>query len=375
MNETREKQDIRILVVDDVEVNLIILEEIIKNMGYQAMTAQSVKEAVELMQDTGNLPQIILSDISMPDIDGFTFCTMLKKNPYTRNIPLIFISAMDQAADKSQGLEMGAVDYISKPFDRAEVELRINTHLQVYMLQKELEENNRSLTLLINGHMEKMYTEQKNIMIALARLVEFKESQESNKELNNAHYYNIPYNSRMLAQGMQFSPKFEEQIDDQFIDTVESSSALHDIGKIMIPDYILLKKGVLTAQEWDIMCTHTSLGAKALSDIYKNVEKNDFIDMAIDIAHYHHENWDGSGYPCGLKGKEIPLAARIVKVVDVYDAMLNQRAYKDRIPKEETLEWMADGAGKYFDPDIIQVFLKIHRNFIYDADAVKKYHL
>lgn len=375
MNETREKQDIRILVVDDVEVNLIILEEIIKNMGYQAMTAQSVKEAIELMQDTANLPQIILSDISMPDIDGFTFCTMLKKNPYTRNIPLIFISAMDQAADKSQGLEMGAVDYISKPFDRAEVEMRINTHLQVYMLQKELEENNRSLTLLINGHMEKMYTEQKNIMIALARLVEFKESQESNKELNNAHYYNIPYNSRMLAQGMQFSPKFEEQIDDQFIDTVESSSALHDIGKIMIPDYILLKKGGLTAQEWDIMCTHTSLGAKALSDIYKNVEKNDFIDMAIDIAHYHHENWDGSGYPCGLKGKEIPLAARIVKVVDVYDAMLNQRAYKDRIPKEETLEWMADGAGKYFDPDIIQVFLKIHRNFIYDADAVKKYHL
>lgn len=375
MDETREKQDIRILVVDDVEVNLIILEEIIKNMGYQAMTAQSVKEAVELMQDTGNLPQIILSDISMPDIDGFTFCTMLKKNPYTRNIPLIFISAMDQAADKSQGLEMGAVDYISKPFDRAEVELRINTHLKVYMLQKELEENNRRLTLLINGHMEKMYTEQKNIMLALARLVEFKESQESNNELNNAHYYNIPYNSRMLAQGMQFSPKFEEQIDDQFIDTVESSSALHDIGKIMIPDYILLKKGGLTAQEWDIMCTHTSLGAKALSDIYKNVEKNDFIDMAIDIAHYHHENWDGSGYPCGLKGKEIPLAARIVKVVDVYDAMLNQRAYKDRIPKEETLEWMADGAGKYFDPDIIQVFLKIHRNFIYDADAVKKYHL
>lgn len=375
MDEAKEKQDIRILVVDDVEVNLIILEEIIKNMGYQAMTAQSVKEAVELMQDTGNLPQIILSDISMPDIDGFAFCTMLKKNPYTRNIPLIFISAMDQAADKSQGLEMGAVDYISKPFDRAEVELRINTHLKVYMLQKELEENNRSLTLLINGHMEKMYTEQKNIMIALARLVEFKESQESNEELNNAHYYNIPYNSRMLAQGMQFYPKFEEQIDDQFIDTVESSSALHDIGKIMIPDYILLKKGALTAQEWDIMCTHTSLGAKALSDIYKNVEKNDFIDMAIDIAHYHHENWDGSGYPCGLKGGEIPLAARIVKVVDVYDALLNQRAYKDRIPKEEALEWMADGAGKYFDPDIIQVFLKIHRNFIYDADAVKKYHL
>lgn len=368
MENSMEKEKIKILIVDDVEVNLIILEEIIKNMGYCAVTALSVADAIELLKDTEDLPRVILSDISMPDIDGFSFCTMLKKNPYTRDIPVIFISAMDQAADRSQGFELGAVDYINKPFDRTEVELRINTHLKIYMLQKELEENNRRLSRIVTRHMEKMHKEQKNIMIALARLVELKEEMASNEKQNNTHYSNVPYNSKILTQGMQFSPRFEEEINDNFVDTIESSSALHDIGKIMIPDYILLKKGKLSPEEKEIVYTHTTLGAKVLSDIYENVEHNDFIDMAIDIAHYHHENWDGTGYPCGLKGTEIPLSARIVKVVDVYDAMVNERPYKNGIPIDETLKWIEDGAGKYFDPDIIQVFMKIHRNFIEGPD-------
>ena len=334
MENSMEKEKIKILIVDDVEVNLIILEEIIKNMGYCAVTALSVADAIELLKDTEDLPRVILSDISMPDIDGFSFCTMLKKNPYTRDIPVIFISAMDQAADRSQGFELGAVDYINKPFDRTEVELRINTHLKIYMLQKELEENNRRLSRIVTRHMEKMHKEQKNIMIALARLVELKEEMASDEKQNNTHYSNVPYNSKILTQGMQFSPRFEE----------------------------------LSPEEKEIVYTHTTLGAKVLSDIYENVEHNDFIDMAIDIAHYHHENWDGTGYPCGLKGTEIPLSARIVKVVDVYDAMVNERPYKNGIPIDETLKWIEDGAGKYFDPDIIQVFMKIHRNFIEGPD-------
>lgn len=366
MDNTKGQQDIKILVVDDVEVNLLILEEIIKNMGYQALMAQSVKEALEYLQDNTNLPHIILSDISMPDVDGFTFCTMLKKNPYTRDIPVIFISAMDMAADRSKGFEVGAVDYIIKPFDRSEVELRINNHLQIHMLQKELEDNNRGLSMVVTRQMEKMRLEQKNIMLALARLVEFKEAQGS-KEEKYSHYFNVPYNSRILAQGMQFSPKFEDEVSDNFIETIEFSSSLHDIGKIMIPDYILLKKGMLTQKEREIISTHTTLGAQTLSDIFGDSEQNDFIHMAIDIAHYHHENWDGSGYPDGLKGREIPLAARIVKVVDVFDAMISDRVYKHKISTDETIKWMENGAGKDFDPDIVQVFSKIHRNFILDG--------
>ncbi len=358
MNRTSQNNsDISILVVDDVEVNLIILEEIIKNMGYEALLAQSVKEALQIIEDREQLPKVILSDISMPETDGFTFCSMLKNDPYTKDIPVIFISAMDTASDLSKGFELGAVDYIPKPFEKTEVEMRISTHLKIYNMQRDLEENNKQLNLVVARQMEKLRIEQKNIMTALARLVESKEN------VSGSHYKNILYNSRILAEGMQLSPKFEDEVTDDFIDTIESSAGLHDIGKLMIPDQILLKNAPLDEEERRVMCTHAELGAKTLNDIYEGVEKNDFIEMAIDIAWYHHECWDGSGYPKGLKGKEIPLSARIVKVVDVFDAMISERHYKKPIPLDQTLAYMQEKSGTIFDPDIIRVFMRIYRNF------------
>lgn len=358
MNRTSQiESEIKILVVDDVEVNLIILEEIIKNMGYEALLAQSVKEALEIISGSEVLPRVILSDISMPETDGFTFCSMLKSDPYTKDIPVIFISAMDTASDLSKGFELGAVDYIPKPFEKTEVEMRISTHLKIYTMQKDLEENNRQLNLVVARQMEKLRIEQKNIMTALARLV------ESRENVSGSHYRNILYNSRILAEGMQLYPKFEDDVTDDFIDTIESSAGLHDIGKLMIPDHILLKNAPLDEEERRIMCTHAELGARTLMDIYEGVETNDFIDMAVDIAWYHHECWDGSGYPKGLKGTEIPLSARIVKVVDVFDAMVSERRYKEPIPLEQTLAYMQEQAGVIFDPDIIRVFMRIYRNF------------
>ncbi len=356
MNRTSQNNS-DILVVDDVEVNLIILEEIIKNMGYEALLAQSVKEALEIIENREQLPKVILSDISMPETDGFTFCSMLKNDPYTKDIPVIFISAMDTASDLSKGFELGAVDYIPKPFEKTEVEMRISTHLKIYNMQRDLEENNKQLNLVVARQMEKLRIEQKNIMTALARLVESKEN------VSGSHYKNILYNSRILAEGMQLSPKFEDEVTDDFIDTIESSAGLHDIGKLMIPDQILLKNAPLDEEERRVMCTHAELGAKTLNDIYEGVEKNDFIEMAIDIAWYHHECWDGSGYPKGLKGKEIPLSARIVKVVDVFDAMISERHYKKPIPLDQTLAYMQEKSGTIFDPDIIRVFMRIYRNF------------
>lgn len=357
MSRHNSNEDVKILVVDDVEVNLIILEEIIKNMGYQPLLAQNVKEALKLMQDSPVLPQVILSDISMPDIDGFTFCSMLKKDPYTRDIPVIFISAMDSAFDLSQGFALGAVDYVPKPFDKTEVEMRISTHLKLYTMQKDLEENNKHLSVVVARQMDKLRMEQKNIMTALARLIENKEN------VGSAHYENVLYNSRVLAEGMQLSPMFEDVITDDFIDTIESSAGLHDIGKIMTPDAILLKNSALTPEEREVIKEHAEIGAKTLIDIYEGIEKNDFINMAIDIAWCHHERWDGMGYPRGLKGEEIPLSARIVKLVDVFDAMISRRRYKEPIPLDQVLDYIENNAGKAFDPDIVRVFLKIYRNF------------
>lgn len=355
--EFEKKKEVKILVVDDVEVNVIILEEIIRNMGYEALAATSVKQALELMQNEKTLPQVILTDISMPDIDGFEFCTMLKKDPYTKDIPVIFISAMDSSADLSKGFELGAVDYIAKPFERVEVEMRINTHLKLYTLQRDLEENNKRLSLVVTKQMEKLRIEQKNIMLALARLVENKECASGN------HHSNIAYNSRILAQAMQMSPVFENLMTETFIDTIESSAGLHDIGKIMIPDSIILKRGPLTDEEYKIMKTHSELGAQTLMDIYEGMERNEFINLAIEIAYYHHENWDGTGYPKKLSGIEIPLAARIVRVVDVFDSMLGERAYRKSLPLEDVLRFIEHGAGNYFDPEIVKIFLKIYRNF------------
>ena len=358
MNKTSQNNsDISILVVDDVEVNLIILEEIIKNMGYEALLAQSVKEALQIIEDREQLPKVILSDISMPETDGFTFCSMLKNDPYTKDIPVIFISAMDTASDLSKGFELGAVDYIPKPFEKTEVEMRISTHLKIYNMQRDLEENNKQLNLVVARQMEKLRIEQKNIMTALARLV------ESRENVSGSHYKNILYNSRILAEGMQLSPMFEDDVTDDFIDTIESSAGLHDIGKLMIPDRILLKNAPLDEEERRIMCAHAELGAKTLNDIYEGVEKNDFVEMAIDIAWYHHECWDRPGYPQGPKGKEIPLSARIVKVVDVFDAMISERRYKKPIPLDQTLAYMQEKSGTDFDPDIIRVFMRIYRNF------------
>lgn len=355
--EFEKKKEVKILVVDDVEVNVIILEEIIRNMGYEALAATGVKQALELMQNEKTLPQVILTDISMPDIDGFEFCTMLKKDPYTKDIPVIFISAMDSSADLSKGFELGAVDYIAKPFERVEVEMRINTHLKLYTLQRDLEENNKRLSLVVTRQMEKLRIEQKNIMLALARLVENKECASGN------HHSNIAYNSRILAQAMQMSPVFEHLMTETFIDTIESSAGLHDIGKIMIPDSIILKKGPLTDEEYQIMKTHSELGAQTLMDIYEGMERNEFINLAIEIAYYHHENWDGTGYPKKLSGVEIPLAARIVRVVDVFDSMLGERVYRKSLPLEDVLQFIEHGAGTYFDPEIVKIFLKIYRNF------------
>lgn len=355
--EFEKKKEVKILVVDDVEVNVIILEEIIQNMGYEALAATSVKQALELMRNENTLPQVILTDISMPDIDGFEFCAMLKKDPYTKDIPVIFISAMDSSADLSKGFELGAVDYIAKPFERVEVEMRINTHLKLYTLQRDLEENNKRLSLVVTKQMEKLRIEQKNIMLALARLVENKECASGN------HHSNIAYNSRILAQAMQMSPVFEHLMTETFIDTIESSAGLHDIGKIMIPDSIILKKGPLTDEEYKIMKTHSELGAQTLMDIYEGMERNEFINLAIEIAYYHHENWDGTGYPKKLSGIEIPLAARIVRVVDVFDSMLGERAYRKSLPLEDVLRFIEHDAGTCFDPEIVKIFLKIYRNF------------
>ncbi|HWT26543.1 MAG TPA: HD domain-containing phosphohydrolase [Mobilitalea sp.] len=345
-----------ILVVDDVNTNLVILTEMIRNAGYIARPVTSAKQAISAIEALA--PHLILLDISMPDMDGFEFCSMLKKNASTRDIPIIFISALNSTEDKIKGFQLGAVDYIAKPFEVEEVTLRINTHLKIYKMQQELEVYNKKLYKIINDQIRKIYEEQKNILYALARL--------SAKRDNAGGYHleRVGKNSRLLAMSMQLSPRFKDEVTNSFIDSIELAAPLHDIGKIAISDNILLKKTRLDPDEMEIVRTHSEIGANILKEIYSYNVHNEFIKMAINIAWYHHENWDGSGFPKGLAKTDIPLCARIVSIIDVYDVLISERSYKPAFSHEESIKIINDGAGKKFDPDIVAIFNKIQNQLI-----------
>lgn len=340
-----------ILVVDDINANLVVLTEMIRNAGYIARPVTSARQALSAIEAL--LPHLILLDISMPEMDGFEFCALLKKNPNTRDIPIIFISALNQTEDKIRGFKLGAVDYIAKPFEVEEVTLRINTHLKIYKMQQELEIYNKKLYKIINDQIRKIYEEQKNILYALAKLSTARDG------ANGDHLDRVGKNSRLLAMSLQLTPGYKEEITNGFIDSIELAAPLHDIGKIAISDSILLKRTDLSSDEMQIMRTHSELGATTLKEIYSYNQQNEFIKMAIDIAWYHHENWDGTGFPKGLVKSEIPLSARIVSIVDVFDILISERCYKPAFSHEDSLKIINESAGKKFDPDIVKIFNKI----------------
>ncbi len=341
----------KILIVDDVEINRIVLEEIIKNMGCEPLLAENGQQALELAQQS--LPKLILSDISMPGMDGFELCKSLKANSKTKEIPIIFISAFDEAEDIVKGLKLGGEDYITKPFITEVVQARVAVHLHLYAVKHELMETNRKLQISVDAQLRQMEEEKKNILYALANIA------ANNSGLEKSHIQRLRRNCRILAQGMQLSPRFEDQISDAYIDTIELAACLCDIGNIGIPKDLLRKESGFTQEETEILHSHADLGARLLKDLYVNSDYNDFLSISIDISHYHHENWDGSGYPEGLKGDQIPVAAQIVSIMETYCVLTGEKKYG----REEALEMMEQEAGIRFNPDIYKICCRISRQF------------
>lgn len=339
-----------ILILDDVNANLVVLAEIIRNAGYIARPVTSARQAVNAIEALP--PNLILMDISMPEIDGFVFCSMLKKNANTRDIPVIFISALNSTEDKIKGFRSGAVDYISKPFEIEEVTLRINTHLQMHKMQQELEIYNKKLYKIINDQLRKLYEEQKNVIKALIKLAEKKDTTRA------AHLELVGKNSKLLAISLQMSSHFRNQITNSFIDAIELAAPLHDLGKLLISNQII-NKSDSTIHEIEVIKQHTSVGAGVLEDIYSTNEQNDFLKLAISIAKYHHERWDGTGYPFGVSGEDIPLCARIVSIVNLYDNLINNANNGQAHSHENSMEIINKEAGQGFDPEIVSVFNKI----------------
>lgn len=343
----------QIVIVDDVDANLMILENIIEGMGYTPRCASSAAEAAALIAE--NRPQLILLDVFMPEMDGYEFCERLKESPVTRDIPVIFISAADSSEDKVRGFKLGAVDYIGKPFEVTEVTMRVRNHLKIYEMQQELEMSNRRLHSVISSQARRIEDEQKNILYALAALTEERDAETDN------HMENVAYNCRMLAQGLQFSPEFDEEISESFIDTIEVASRLHDIGKIQVPNDPLMDPMSFRIENLQNSRNHALQGAQILERVYQNTPKNSFLPMAIEIARFHHARWDGSGYPQGVSGKDIPLSARITMVADLYDTLIGEGGREDSCDEQESLRIIEEKSNVFFDPEIVKVFLKIKR--------------
>lgn len=344
-----DKAGAMVLIVDDLEVNRVVLEGIIENMGCRPILADSGERALEKIEECR--PQLVLSDISMPGMDGYELCRRLKGSKRTKNIPIIFISAFDEPKDIVEGLTLGGADYITKPFVPEVVQARVGIHLKLYEAGQELAEMNRRLQASVKEQLKQIEQEKKSVLYALAAIA------AQNSCYKKEHIERLRNNCRILAQGMQLSPLFEDRISDSYIDAIELAAPLCDIGNIGVPLELLKKQSALTEEEMARVRQHTTIGAKLLEDLYVDKDYNDFVRMAAEIAHYHHENWDGSGYPEGLRGGEIPLAAQIVSIAEVYCALTEKKNYS----KEEAFEIMEGETDVKFNPDIFKICRKISR--------------
>lgn len=343
----------KILVVDDVDTNRFMLRDIIKDMGYQPVLVENGVQALKVVARL--CPQLIILDVAMPEMDGHEFCKIMKDDPMTRDIPIIFISAFDEPQDVVRGFNLGAEDYITKPFIPEVVKARLKLHLRLYDANSRLMEMNRLLNKSVSEQLVQLEMEKKNVLYALIRVA------RENACYDEDHMERVSYNCRKLAEAMQLSAEYEHLISDAYIDTIELAAPICDLGNVAIPTEILQKKEALSPEEIKVIQTHTTIGARILQDIRGTGDYNDFLQMSIDIAHYHHENWDGSGYPCGKKGDEIPLSAQIVSVASAYCAITENRVYRDPYEIEETLEMMGGAAGTKFNPDIYNILHKIYR--------------
>jgi putative two-component system response regulator len=337
-----------IILVDDVPENLTLLTGMLKEKGHRVRPVPSGKLALKAIEIEP--PDLILLDITMPEMDGFEVCRRLKQDVRFRDIPIIFISALTETLDKVKAFGIGGVDYVTKPFQFEEVEARVETHLKLRRYQTHLEE-------LVAEQVDEISASQISTIFALSKLAESRDNE------TGEHMERVQIFCRMLAEKIGQEQPYTRVIDDAFINDIFNASPLHDIGKVGIPDHVLLKPGELTPAEFDIMKKHSNVGAitlEAVCDIYR---KNVFINMGISIARHHHECWDGTGYPDGLKGDEIPLVARIMAIADVYDALRSKRCYKEAFSRDKSRKIIESGSGTKFDPNLVKTFLVLEEQF------------
>lgn len=338
-----------ILIVDDAPANLELMSDLLRARGYEPRPA--ISGVTALAAAAVDPPDLVLLDVDMPGMDGYEVCRRLKADERLQDIPIIFVSAVfTQAADKVKALSLGAVDYVTKPFQAEEVYARVETHLRLRGLLVEVEEYSHGLEVLVEQKVAEIVSAQTATIFALAKLAEYRDD-DTGRHLERVAAY-----CRILAGEMSRAPRFAAVFTPQYVENLSRAAPLHDIGKVGIPDAILLKPGKLTTEEFEDMKRHTTLGAETLASVHAQYPGNDFLKIGIEIALSHHEQWAGGGYPRGLVGEAIPVSARVVAVADVYDAVRSKRSYKPAMSHEAAREIVLESRGTHFDPAVVAAF-------------------
>jgi putative two-component system response regulator len=349
-----------ILIVDDTPDNIMLLSRLLKDR-YNTKVANNGSLALQIAQATPGL-DLILLDVMMPGLDGYETCRQLKANPVTADIPVIFLTAKNQVEDEAMGLSLGAVDYIAKPISPPILFARVATQLTLAGARRQLQAHNENLEKLVQDRTAQLALMQEAIIMAMGTLAETRDNTAVTK--GDHHIRRTQHYVRALARHLQQHPRFAQDLTDENIELLYRSVPLHDIGKVGIPDRILLKPGGLDREEFEVMKLHAVYGRDAIMLVEKHIGgTNGFLMFAREIAHSHQEKWDGSGYPDCLAGEQIPLSARLMAVADVYDALISRRVYKPAFTHQQALDVMRKGRGTHFDPDVLDAFFEIEGEF------------
>ncbi len=350
-------KDCTVLIVDDAVMNVDVLVSALGD-NYDISVAMDGESALEIIK--GEIPDLILLDIEMPGIDGYEVCRRLKKSSEYKSIPIIFLTGLTSIRNKTKGFELGAIDYVTKPFEINEVNARVKTHLELAVARHELKNHNELLEQRVWERTRELAITQDVTIQSLASLAEIRDDETGNHIKRTQDYI------RILAKYLATIPRFDSILNPHYIELLYKTAPLHDIGKVGIPDKVLLKAGKFTDKEFELMKSHTILGKDALDIAQEScgvIDSPDFLKIARDIIYSHHEKWDGTGYPQNLMGEQIPLAARLMAVADVYDALVSKRVYRPALSHENAVKIIETGKGVHFDPDIVEGFLKLEKQF------------
>lgn len=345
----------KIMVVDDNVTNLNIARNALEK-NYEVFLLPSGEKALKVLSKI--MPDLILLDVEMPEVDGFDVIRHIKTlgEPFDE-IPVIFVTAKDDTMSEYEGLDLGAVDYITKPYSFPLLLKRVELHLKMAQQQREIQNYSHNLESMVSSQTDTIQKLQNAIVHALGDMVERRDGSTGAHLIRTSEYL------RVLLRKAKEDNVYEGQLNDAPIDVYANASQLHDIGKVSIPDVILLKEGKLTDKEYEIMKTHTTLGEIAIQEAMKYVEDSPFLRVASNFIGAHHEKWDGTGYPRGLKGEEIPICGRLMALADIYDALISARSYKPAMTHEATIAIIFEGDGTHFDPVLMNVFREVHLEF------------